>query len=247
MDGGRTPLGPTSQGRDAQGGGDGLAVLPAGEAQRRPDQVDDTGQHERLGPGGLDGVGKTFEPVDGGVFGTPFYGSTGAIGLNSPIVGIAATPWGRGYWLVAADGGVFTFGDAGFYGSTGGTRLARPIVAMAPTPPRAIMTPYPQGYWLVASDGRIFTFGDAGYYGAAVGTGSSLPIVAMVSTGLGYRLVRSDGAVFNYGNASPLGPGAAWLPLSAPIVGGAGSYSLVEAAADGVVFQFPLEPIYTGP
>ena len=39
--------------------------------------------------------------------------------LNQPIVGMAATPDGKGYWLVAADGGIFTFGDAGFYGSTG--------------------------------------------------------------------------------------------------------------------------------
>ena len=38
-----------------------------------------------------------------------------------PIVGMAATPDGHGYWLVAADGGVFTFGDAAFYGSTGGS------------------------------------------------------------------------------------------------------------------------------
>ena len=29
-------------------------------------------------------------------------------------------PHGHGYWLVASDGGVFTFGDAHFYGSTGG-------------------------------------------------------------------------------------------------------------------------------
>ena len=34
--------------------------------------------------------------------------------LNAPIVGIAATPDGDGYYLVAADGGVFTFGDAHF-------------------------------------------------------------------------------------------------------------------------------------
>ena len=32
--------------------------------------------------------------------------------LNSPIVGMAATPTGKGYWLVAGDGGVFPFGDA---------------------------------------------------------------------------------------------------------------------------------------
>ena len=30
---------------------------------------------------------------------------------------MAATPDGQGYWEVAADGGVFTFGDARSYGS----------------------------------------------------------------------------------------------------------------------------------
>jgi hypothetical protein len=37
---------------------------------------------------------------------------------------MAATPSGKGYWLVAADGGVFSFGDAGFFGSEGGKPLA---------------------------------------------------------------------------------------------------------------------------
>ena len=32
---------------------------------------------------------------------------------------MAATPTGHGYWLVASDGGIFTFGDATFHGSTG--------------------------------------------------------------------------------------------------------------------------------
>ena len=32
---------------------------------------------------------------------------------------MATTPDKRGYWLVAADGGIFSFGDARFYGSTG--------------------------------------------------------------------------------------------------------------------------------
>jgi hypothetical protein len=35
----------------------------------------------------------------------------------APIVGIAATPTGKGYWLVAADGGVFAFGDATYLGN----------------------------------------------------------------------------------------------------------------------------------
>ena len=46
--------------------------------------------------------------------------------LNAPIVGMAATPSGNGYWEVAADGGIFSFGDAAFHGSMGGTALNAP-------------------------------------------------------------------------------------------------------------------------
>ncbi len=67
---------------------------------------------------------------------------------------MAPTPDGKGYWLVARDGGIFSFGDAAFYGSTGGLALNQPIVGMAPTPDG-------KGYWLVAADGGIFSFGDA--------------------------------------------------------------------------------------
>ena len=37
----------------------------------------------------------------------------------------------RGYWLTAADGGVFAFGDAPFAGSAAGTHLTQPIRAIA--------------------------------------------------------------------------------------------------------------------
>ena len=37
--------------------------------------------------------------------------------VNAPIVGISVTPSGKGYLLVAADGGVFAFGDAEFHGN----------------------------------------------------------------------------------------------------------------------------------
>ena len=43
---------------------------------------------------------------------TPFFGSTGSIHLNKPIVGMAPTPDGAGYWMVASDGGIFSYGDA---------------------------------------------------------------------------------------------------------------------------------------
>ncbi|MDA8400991.1 MAG: hypothetical protein M0008_13290 [Actinomycetota bacterium] len=62
-----------------------------------------------------------------------FYGSMGAKLLNAPIVGIAATPDGAGYWFVASDGGIFSFGDAKFFGSMGGRPLNKPIVGMAGT------------------------------------------------------------------------------------------------------------------
>jgi hypothetical protein len=41
------------------------------------------------------------------------------------------TPDGRGYWLVASDGGVFAFGDATFYGSAGGTATGQPVVGIS--------------------------------------------------------------------------------------------------------------------
>ena len=65
----------------------------------------------------------------------------------------ASTPSGEGAWVVSADGGIFSFGDAPFLGSMGGRRLNQPIVGMAAHPGG-------NGYWLVASDGGIFTFGD---------------------------------------------------------------------------------------
>jgi hypothetical protein len=43
---------------------------------------------------------------------------------------MAATPDGAGYWLVASDGGVFSFGDSAFHGSMGGKPLNAPIVGM---------------------------------------------------------------------------------------------------------------------
>jgi hypothetical protein len=71
--------------------------------------------------------------------------------VNQPIVGIASTPTGKGYWLVASDGGIFTFGDAGFYGSLGGTAQSPPIIGL-------IANPQGTGYKLVNEAGRATSF-----------------------------------------------------------------------------------------
>jgi glucose/arabinose dehydrogenase len=172
-------------------------------------------------------------PVRAGA--APFLGSTGALRLASPVVGMAPTPGGRGYWLVASDGGIFAFGDARFLGSTGGVRLARPVVGMAATPSG-------NGYWLVASDGGIFAFGDARFLGSTGAIQLAAPIVGMASTpsGNGYFLVASDGGVFAFGDARFLGSTGA-IRLAAPIVGMASTlsgngYWLV--ASDGGIFAF---------
>ncbi|MHB1536786.1 MAG: hypothetical protein ACYC1D_19695, partial [Acidimicrobiales bacterium] len=89
------------------------------------------------------------------------HGSINSAALNGPIVGIATDPATGGYWMVAADGGVFSF-DANFYGSMGGTRLNQPVVAIAATPDG-------RGYWLVAADGGVFSFGDVNFYGSMGG------------------------------------------------------------------------------
>jgi hypothetical protein len=113
----------------------------------------------------------------------------------------------HGYWLVGADGGIFSFGSAGFHGSTGNLVLQRPVVGITPTADR-------NGYWLVATDGGVFAFGDAGFYGSIPGLGIApagsgaaqelnAPIVGMVPStdDRGYFMVAADGGVFAFGDA----------------------------------------------
>jgi hypothetical protein len=131
---------------------------------------------------------------DGGIFAfgdAGFFGSTGAMQLNQPIVGMAPLPaaagtpqtpaspgtaptsGSKGYWLLGADGGLFSFGDANFFGSLPGTNVKGPAVAMRPTGTGG-------GYLIVTAAGTVASFGDApvlggvpdavpGYRGGVVG------------------------------------------------------------------------------
>ena len=145
------------------------------------------------------------------------------------------TPTSPGYWLAAADGGIFTAGAAAFHGSLGATKLNAPIVGMAATPTG-------NGYWMVGSDGGVFAFGAAGFHGSLGATHLNAPIVGMAATadGGGYWLVGADGGVFSFGDAGFHGS-TGGSKLAKPVVGMAATadsqgYDL--AASDGGVFTF---------
>jgi hypothetical protein len=162
-------------------------------------------------------------------------GPAGSPSPNAPVVGAAGLPGRVGLWEVAADGGVFDFGnvdDPRFHGSAANLHLNARIVGMA-------VTPDGRGYWLAGADGGVFSFGNARFFGSMAGKRLNAPIVgiAAMPTGAGYELVAADGGVFTFGDA--ICWGCEVLPeMNAPVVGivatpGPGYYLV---AADGGVF-----------
>ena len=119
-------------------------------------------------------------------------------GHVNDIVGMATTPGGGGYWIVGADGRVFSFGDANnFRPSYGANKKVDQIVGIAPTANGA-------GYWLAGSNGQVYAFGNAHNYGSVHSPRKKVDqIVGIAATadGRGYWLVGSDGTV--YRSATP--------------------------------------------
>jgi hypothetical protein len=157
------------------------------------------------------------------------------VAAASTVRAAQVTATDDGYWEVASDGGIFSFGGATFYGSEGATHLNAPIVGIAATPDG-------RGYWEVASDGGVFTFGDAGFYGSEGATHLNAPIVGIAATpdGRGYWEVASDGGIFNFGDAGFYGSEGG-THLNAPVVGIAATADgrgYWEVASDGGIFNF---------
>ena len=164
-------------------------VLPAGDAKDFGSPAE-SGIHLNGGIVAMtatsDGGGYWLLGADGGVFSygdASFFGSSEQInpgnapgGSNSfvpnkPLNGIVETSGGKGYWMVASDGGIFAFGNAGFLGSSGQILPSKPAGgnnAFIPVKPIVSMvaTSDGKGYWMVASDGGVFAFGDAGFVGS---------------------------------------------------------------------------------
>ncbi len=159
-------------------------------------------------------TGYTVTPIVNGVPGTPVvvtgttYVLTGAIsgatytftvaannanGIGLPVTSNAVTIPASGYWTVAGDGGVFSFGP-NFYGSTGNLKLNQPVFAITSTADG-------KGYWFVARDGGVFTYGDGVFRGSVPALGihvtNIVGMAADTATG-GYWLVGSDGGVYAF-------------------------------------------------
>ncbi|HVA44635.1 MAG TPA: hypothetical protein VNF50_14225 [Acidimicrobiales bacterium] len=224
----------------AIGGGSGRRAAPAGEMSgprnRRRIATGSAG-HEAQTKWGLSGTkSAAHSSPRAGSRSTARAGRGRRNSAARPAVIAHSRPlWGPGYRLAAADGGVFSFGNARFLGSMGDYGLAAPVVALATTPDGL-------GYWEAAGDGGVFAFGDARYMGGMGGHPISAPVVAMaaVPEGSGYWLAAADGGIFTYGAAPFLGS-LAGRHLRAPVVGMAATpdgrgYWLV--AGDGGVFAF---------
>ncbi|MGH2652094.1 MAG: hypothetical protein ACRDHK_12910, partial [Actinomycetota bacterium] len=97
--------------------------------------------------------------------------------LNRPIVGMAATPSGTGYWLVASDGGVFTF-NAPFLGSGTSASFDAPVVGMT-------IVPDGSGYWMTDGGGDVASFGAAKFSGEADDCPLPAGIVGIAASGIG--------------------------------------------------------------
>ncbi len=141
---------------------------------------------------------------------------------------------GAGYWLVAGDGGVFSFGPSAlFQGSAGAIRLNQPIVGMAATPDGG-------GYWLVARDGGIFTYGNAVFYGSTGALRLNQPIVGMAATidGDGYWLLAADGGVFSFGDAPFLGSAVGTTSPAVAIAADPSGWGYRILTQGGEVFGF---------
>jgi hypothetical protein len=116
-----------------------------------------------------------------------------------------------GYRLVATDGGVFSFGDAGYDGSC--QQKAKPCGAPRKVHVAALSSlPTGNGYWLAATDGSVYSFGRARNLGSCPQDkkvcGKSRPTIVDIdatANGKGYWLTASNGAVFAFGDARNYG------------------------------------------
>ncbi len=127
-----------------------------------------------------------------------FHGGSPNLPPGAPVTGIASSRDGKGYYLLAGDGSVYTFGDARFHGSEGDYKASGVPVAIATDPVTG-------GYYIATSSGHLYNF-DAPFHGSQI-SGHYYPVVGLAEmhNGKGYWMVTSSGAVFAFGSAKRYG------------------------------------------
>jgi hypothetical protein len=183
-------------------------------------------------------TGRAASSASNEVSAEPFDTYTPVGRLAGPVVSMASTADGSGYWLASADGAVSPHGSATDLGSPTALALVAPVQ-------RIVGDPTGDGYWEVAADGGVFAYGAAPFEGAASGLPLNSPIVDLVPTadGRGYWEVAADGGVFAYGDAVFVGS-LGGTTQTAPTVGMAldsatGGYWLVSADGTATGFGAP--------
>ena len=171
--------------------------------------------------------------------------------LNAPIVAATLTRSGLGYWLLGADGGVFSFGDAAFHGSLPSFEVD-PLNLLGPPENlrfdgeiRAVdivATADGSGYWIVLASGTAIKFGGE-FRTLSPPVELVSPAVGLfgVPSGLGMWLLSEDGGIFALAGAEYLGSlpaiGIAEAPAVAMLVTQSDhGYAIVDEL--GSVFGF---------
>jgi hypothetical protein len=156
----------------------------------------------------------------------PALGDAGAGGAARTAAAASA----GGYWLYAADGGIFSFGTASYEGPV--HNQGNDIVGMAASPSG-------NGYWMADGNGDVFAAGDATVFGGRASHADDVAAFAARPQGDGYWLATRTGSVERAG-AAPTFSGAT-VAVSQPITAlaptGSGA-GLWMAAIDGGVFTF---------
>jgi hypothetical protein len=157
-----------------------------------------------------------------GYGGAPTYRPTH---LPAAVVAAAATPDGRGCWVVAGDGHTATGGDAGQYGAPN-SAYSQPVVGMA-------VAPTGGGYWMATANGHVFSYGTAGGVASSPSIASVVAIVAVPPTagspsltasmpaGLDIATTALPGVVAGQAYSAQLAASGGTSPYSWTEVGGA--------------------------
>lgn len=123
----------------------------------------------------------------------------GAAPSQAPIVAIAraGSPGSNGYWLAAADGEVFSFGDAPFYRSMGPSRSRHRSSTWR-------RRPTGWGTWLAGRNGQVYPLGVTDEGSPADDHAVEAPVVGVAAhSANGYWFALRERAVLEADDAGP--------------------------------------------